>query len=137
MKKCVRCGKEVADEIDICEECGFSFSEHEKVLKYNTIKVKVDPLDMTKQEKISRIDMPILSLLSGMIGLLCSVLIIATYSILIILLGFLFSVLAIYFSSKPSLVKLTPLKNVGKWFGYIAFALTLFFSIYILMGIFF
>lgn len=137
MKKCVRCGVEVADDMQICEECGFDFTEYEKILKYNTIKVKEDPIDLSKEEKTYRIERPILAVICGMIGLLCSLLIIATNAILMMMMGFLFSILAIMFGSKESLVKLIPLKNIGKWFGYIGFVLSLFFSVYVIIGLFF
>lgn len=137
MKKCVRCGIEVLDDAKTCEECGFDFEEYERILKYNTIKVKTDPIDMTKEEKVLRLERPILTFIFGFLGLFFALMIVATYSLMMVALGFVFSILAIVFSSKPSLVKLIPLQNVGKWFGYAGFVLSLFFTVYIFMGLLF
>ena len=136
MKKCVRCGIELPDDVKVCEECGFDFDEYENV-KAHTIKVEADPFGLSKEEKVLRIEHPILTILFGMAAVLFSLLIIATYSIIMMALGFLFSILAIAFSSKESLVKLKPLQNVGKWFGYIGFVISLFSTVYIIMGLIF
>lgn len=137
MKKCVRCGIEVEDDAKTCEECGFDFEEYEKILKHNTITIKTDPIDMTKEEKMLRLERPILTFIFGFFGVFFALMIVASPSIMMMALGFIFSILSIVFSTKPSLVKLIPLQNVGKWFGYAGFVLSLFFTVYSFMGMLF
>ena len=49
--KCLRCGKEVSDDLKVCDNCGFDL---ESLKDYKTVYVEVDP-EVDKKTKISMI----------------------------------------------------------------------------------
>lgn len=117
MKKCVRCGKNVDDDAQVCE-CGFDFHRYEIEKKY--LSPKEDPV-VPKGEESSLIDNPILTFIFGILSMALPI--------------FVFSLLAFRFASKPSKVKLEKFQKIGNVFAYIGVGLTLFIWSYILIGL--
>ena len=134
--KCLRCGKEIPDKTVICDNCGFNFEEHNLYEKY--LKRPVDP-DVPDEQKASLIDNPVLTLIFGALSVFFALLFITASTIVIIYLVLLIlSVfLTFYLSSKPSKVKLRPLRNIGIGMAYSSMGLLVFKVVYQLLGVLF
>lgn len=134
--KCLRCGKEMPDKDGICENCGFNFNEHKLYKKY--IKNPVDP-DVPDNQKSNLIDNPVLTLIFGGLSVLFSLLFITASTVVIIYLILLILAvfLTFYLSSKPSKVKLRPLRNIGVGMAYFAAGLVVFKIVYQILGVLF
>lgn len=131
--RCIRCGKEVPEGTKICEECGFDFTEHEEFRKY--FQQLEDP-DVPESQKSSLIDNPVLTFIFGIITVILTFLFITNAQFVIIY--FVGIIILSYFtlrlSTKPTKVKLIPLRNVGKWFVYFSISIIIFKIIYDLLG---
>ncbi|MFA6722436.1 MAG: hypothetical protein WCS50_03780 [Bacilli bacterium] len=134
--KCLRCGNDMPDNIATCENCGFNIEEYKLYEKY--LKQPADP-EVPEDQKSSLVDNPVLTLLSGGLSVFFSLLFISASTIVILYLALfiLFVFFTFYLSSKPSKVKLRPLRNVGVVFAYFALGLVIFKFVYQLWGLLF
>lgn len=115
--KCLRCGKDFKDQkVEVCDSCGYDFKEGERLNKI--LNEKKDP-DVPKHQQSDLIDYPILSFVFSIFGLILPV--------------FLFSVLAIKFSKKPSKANLIPFANVGHVFGILGIAVSVLFALIMIL----
>ena len=133
--KCKRCGKEVSDETKVCE-CGFDFEEDEKYAAlFNR---KADP-EVSEKDKNLLIDFPILTFLFGLASLLLMILFLfhPGFVVLYFVLVVVFIIMTMWFAKKPTKVKLEPTRNVGLWMAYLAMAVVLFKTVYLLIGLIF
>ena len=124
------------DNTATCENCGFNIEEHKLYEKY--LKQPADP-EVPEDQKSSLVDNPVLTLLSGGLSVFFSLLFISASTIVILYLALfiLFVFFTFYLSSKPSKVKLRPLRNVGVVFAYFALWLVSFKFVYQLWGLLF
>jgi len=132
--KCTRCGKEVANNVIICDNCGFNFTEHKQQEKY--LKNPVDP-DVPVEQRASLVDNPVLTLIFGSLSIMFSLLFIIKLVVLYLIIMILMVFITFYLSAKPSKVKLRPLRNVGIAMAYIAIGFILFIFAYKLIGLLF
>lgn len=122
--KCLRCGKIVSDDEKSCPECGFDLEAQKN---YKKIIIEVD--DYTdKKQKIILIDNPILTFIFGLIALMFALTIavdpgLTFFFVLLFVLTF---SLCFFFSTRPTRVKLKPVRTFGLIMGYIGLALTLY-----------
>lgn len=117
--KCKRCGKEVAENVSICDNCGFDLDEYRSLTK---IIVEEDP-EVELSKKSGLIDSPILAFIFGLLSVLSSLTFVVLWSfqgIVIVLLAFvlLFNFLTFKLANKPAKIKLKPFSNVGKAMAY-------------------
>ena len=122
--KCLRCGKLVDDTEKICPECGFDLEAQKN---YKKITVEVDN-DMDDKHKIILIDNPILTFIFGLLALMLALTIavdpgLTFFFILLFVLTF---SLCFFFSTRPTRVKLKPVRTFGLVMGYIGLGLTLY-----------
>ncbi len=124
--KCLRCGKEIDNNSIICENCGYDVSQQ---TNYRTIYVEADP-DMSNKEIAKYIIAPILTFVFSLLASLCSILIVFTrpISILVTILFVIFFAISFFFSTRKTLVKLKPVRSFGVGLSYVSF----FFSILII-----
>ena len=124
--KCLRCGKEIDNNTNICDNCGYDVTDSSN---YRTIYVEADP-DMTTKELAKYIIAPILTFVFSLLASLCSILIVFTkpISILVVMLFALFFGISFFFSTRKTLVKLKPVRNFGVGLSYVSF----FFSVLII-----
>lgn len=118
--KCVRCGKVFKENVEVCDQCGYEFSEGERIKKI--LDEKKDP-EVPLHEQTNLIDYPILSFVFSILGLLIPI--------------FIFSILAMKLGKKPARVKYQPFANVGYIFGILGIAISIIFIsmiIFIFMG---
>lgn len=115
--KCKRCGKDFKNMIvEVCDECGYDFTEDARIGKI--LDNKQDP-DIDEKNKTDLIDYPILSFIFAILGLLIPL--------------FVLSIIAIKLSKKPSKVKYVPFSNLGNIFGILGIVMS---GIFISMIIF-
>lgn len=122
--KCIRCGKVVNDSEKICPECGFNLEE---LKNYKKITVEVDP-DIKDKNKIILVDNPILTFIFGLLSLMIALTILVDPGITFIFVIFFvitFSACFI-FSTKPTRIKLRPVRSIGIVMGFIALGLTIY-----------
>lgn len=121
--KCLRCGLEVEDDIDVCPNCEFSFKEHKTYVK---VAIEEDP-DLPDEEKVKLIDNPILTLLFGFVSILTGGMffLLREFVIIFLILAILSFVLTFILSVKPTKVKLKPLREFGMVLGYLGIGLTI------------
>ena len=122
--KCLRCGKIVSDAEKICPVCGFDLEAQKN---YKKISVEVDN-DVDDKTKIILIDNPILTFIFGLISLMLALTIavdpgLTFFFILLFVLTF---SLCFFFSTRPTRVKLKPVRTFGLVMGYIGLGLTLY-----------
>jgi hypothetical protein len=136
MKKCVRCGNMVPDDVNICDNCAFDFDEYEKYRKF--FEVKEDPV-VPKEQKSSLVDNPVITFIFGIVSLFFMALVLFNQGVVILyVIGVVVSAVLTYVMSvKPSKVKLLPFQNIGRWMANIAFSVTIFKIVYVLIGIIF
>lgn len=133
--KCIRCGKIIPDNENICANCGFNIQKYELLNKY--VNNPIDP-DVPYEKKSDLIDNPILTLIFGLLSILFAFLFVGSSTIVLFYLGaFILTVfLTFYVASKPSKVKLRPLKNLGVGMAYFAMGIVIFKIAYQLLGLF-
>ncbi|MGI6768481.1 MAG: hypothetical protein ACOX43_05315 [Bacilli bacterium] len=136
MKKCIRCGQMVPDDTRVCDNCAFDFLEYEE--SKHLYESKEDPI-VPKEQRSSLIDNPILCFVLGIISFLLMALFLFTADIIIIYLidVLLFVFLTYYFSARPTKNKLKPFQVVGVWLANIAFSVTIFKIVYVLIDVLF
>jgi len=136
MKKCVRCGNMVPDDVKICDNCAFNFEEYEAYQK--VFEVKEDPV-VPNEQKSSLVDNPVITFIFGIISLVFMILVFFNPGVIILyVIGvFVFVVLTYIMAVKPSKVRLLPLQTVGRWMANIAFSITIFKIVYVLIGMIF
>ena len=99
--KCKRCGKDFKNiTVEVCDECGYDFTEDVRIGKI--LDNKPDP-EIDEKNKTDLVDYPILSFIFGILGLIIPI--------------FILSILAINLSKKPAKVKYVPFSNLGNIFG--------------------
>lgn len=130
--KCKSCGKEIAENISICPNCGFdleAFGKKQKVIIYE------DP-EVETSEKASLIDRPILAFIFGILSVISSILFVTSPNIVVLYLAMLISFTYLTFrnASKPGKVKLRPFADVGKVFAYFAIGFLIFKIVFDLLG---
>jgi hypothetical protein len=133
--KCKRCGKEVPDDTTICD-CGFNFVEDE--IKSVIFDTKPDP-DVIDKDRNVLIDNPILTFLFGITSVAFMIMFLFHPGFVVLYFGLalIMIMITMWFSRKPTRVKLEPTRNVGVWMAYFALAITVFKAIYFLFGILF
>ena len=115
--KCKRCGKDFKNIIvEVCDECGYDFTEDVRIGKI--LDNKQDP-EIDEKNKTDLVDYPILSFVFAILGLLIPL--------------FVLSIIAIKLSKKPSKVKYVPFSNLGNIFGILGIVMS---GIFISMIIF-
>lgn len=122
--KCLRCGKEVPDDMKICDNCGFDL---DSLKNYKSFYVEVDP-EVDKSKRISMIDGPILTFILGLACLINCILILGSgrpIPLLYIITFAIFFGFCFFCSTKPAKVKLKPFRELGIIFAYISLVLTL------------
>ena len=122
--KCLRCGKEVPEDLKVCDNCGFDL---ESLKDYKTVYVEVDP-EVDKKTKISMIDAPVITFVLGLLCMLNSILILGSgrpIPILYLITFAIFFGFCFFCSTKKALVKLKPLREFGVILAYISLFLTL------------
>ncbi|NLD26956.1 MAG: hypothetical protein GX661_06315 [Acholeplasmataceae bacterium] len=136
MKKCVRCGNMVPHDVKICDNCAFNFEEYEAYQK--VFEVKEDPV-VPNEQKSSLVDNPVITFIFGIISLVFMILVFFNPGVIILyVIGvFVFVVLTYIMAVKPSKVRLLPLQTVGRWMANIAFSITIFKIVYVLIGMIF
>ena len=122
--KCLRCGKEVNESEKTCPLCGFDL---EAQRRYKKITVEADD-DMDDKHKIILIDNPILTFIFGLLSLMLALTIavdpgLTFFFILMFVLTF---SLCFFFSTKPTRVKMKPVRTFGLVMGYIGLGLTIY-----------
>ena len=115
--KCKRCGKDFKNiSVEVCDECGYDFTEDVRIGKI--LDNKKDP-EIDEKNKTDLVDFPVLSFIFAILGLLIPV--------------FILSILAIKLSKKPAKVKYVPFSNLGNIFGILGIIMS---GIFISMIIF-
>ena len=115
--KCKRCGKDFKNiTVEVCDECGYDFTEDVRIGKI--LDNKQDP-EVDEKNKTDLVDYPILSFVFAILGLLIPF--------------FILSIIAIKLSKKPSKVKYVPFSNLGNIFGILGIVMS---GIFISMIIF-
>ena len=115
--KCLRCGKDFRNQkVEVCNECGYDFKEGERLNKI--LNEKSDP-NVPDHKKTDLIDYPILSFIFSIFGLILPL--------------FIFSILAIKLSKKPSKANLIPFANIGNVFGILGIAISVFFTLIMIL----
>lgn len=130
--KCKSCGKEVADNIAICPNCGFDIESYKKLQR---VVVKEDP-EVSEKEKSSLIDRPIFTFLFGILSLIIAILFVTSQTIVLLYLALfiLFNVLTLINANKVGKVKLEPFKDVGKLFSYLSIGFVIFKVVFDILG---
>lgn len=122
--KCLRCGKEVNDDIKYCENCGFDVQSQKN---YQVVYQESDPV-VEKNKKMGLIDFPILTFLFGLLSIMNSFLLALGGKPIVIMFVISFALLfgfCFYFSTKPCKVKLKPFREVGIILAFIGLFITL------------
>ena len=115
--KCKRCGKDFKNIIvEVCDECGYDFTEDVRIGKI--LDNKQDP-EVDEKNKTDLVDFPILSFIFAILGLIIPI--------------FILSIIAIKLSKKPSKVKYLPFSNLGNIFGILGIVVS---GIFVTMIIF-
>ncbi len=120
--KCLRCGKVVSDNENTCPNCGFDIGAQKN---YKKITVEADA-EMDDKHKIILIDNPILTFIFGLVSLMVALTLVVDLNYFFIMCFVLTFSLCFFFSTKPTRVKLKPVRTVGITMGYIGLGLTLY-----------
>lgn len=121
--KCLRCGKDIPDDKTTCEYCGYDITDKEKLQK---VFIEVDP-EVEEKNKIVLIDMPVLTLIFGIVTVFISLMIAffgRPISLILIVFFIISFALTFIFSTRPCKVKLKPLREFGIILGFIGFVIS-------------
>lgn len=135
LKKCVRCGKLVEEKFDVCDNCGFDFLKYEAEQK--VFKKEEEPI-VPRNIKTNLIDNPVFTFIFGILAILSSLHFVTSKGIVVeyLIYSVIYIFITMVFSIKQVSVKMKEVRNVGKWMGNIAFAITLYKIVYEIFGIF-
>ena len=133
MKKCIRCGKMIKEELEICDSCGFDFIKHEVETE---IPEELEDLEVPKKLRSNLIDNPVFTFIFGILSILVALMFVFSRGIVVIffVIGIALVIVTTVFAAKPSKKKMREVRNVGNWMSNIAFVLLVFKLVFEIIG---
>ena|GEM_PF-732891 len=131
--KCIRCGKEHPDNVEVCDVCQFNFKEYRNRTKYYGINLRPEEINDDKRDLIIR---PLLSFMFGIFGLMIPAIAVGTGLFFIIIFALVLNILAIRIAKRPAQSTFEYVRKFGIGLGIlgliissIIFLLVLYFTI--------
>ena len=101
--KCIRCGKEHPNNVEVCDVCHFNFKEYRNRTKYYGINLRPEEINDDKRDLIIR---PLLSFMFGIFGLMIPAIAVGTGLFFIIIFALVLNILAIRIAQKTSSINI-------------------------------
>jgi len=131
--KCIRCGKEHPNNVEVCDVCHFNFKEYRNRTKYYGINLRPEEINDDKRDLIIR---PLLSFMFGIFGLMIPAIAVGTGLFFIIIFALVLNILAIRIAKRPAQSTFEYVRKFGIGLGIlgliissIIFLLVLYFTI--------